>query len=110
LSQHHLDTIIIIPIVLTNTVCGLLQKYHGAEDMAQCLRAQTALAKTRVRFPGPISVGSQPSVTPAPGDPMTSSVFHVCLHIHTAIQTHVNTHKKVKSFKKAIYRDNERVN
>lgn len=66
------------------------KSYDRTGKMVYILRALTALAEDQVLFPVPTSGGSQPHVTPALGDPVTSGFYthgqipthrHTCLHI-----------------------------
>lgn len=76
--------------------------------MAQQSTAHSALERTQVQSPTPISNGSQPSVTPAPRDPMplastttgagTSAHMQVPTHtLYTYRPTHRHTIFKKKS-------------
>lgn len=62
--------------------------HHEAGAMAQKLRACTALGeRTQVRFPAPMSGGSQPPVSPAPGD--LHGYLHSCAYIPTDRHTRI---------------------
>lgn len=56
--------------------------------------------KFGVWFPGHTSGGSQPPVTPAPGNPVTSSGLHG--HLHSQVHTHTPYTIKNKSIKNSI--------
>lgn len=63
---------------------------EGPSEIAKYLKTHTALSEALVRFLPLMLGGSQPSLTPAPGDPMPSG-HQTNLHIPTYM--HACTHK-----------------
>lgn len=60
--------------------------------MAQQSTAHSALERTQVQFPTPITNSSQPSITPAPRDPMPLASTNTGTGISTGISTHMRNY------------------
>lgn len=68
--------------------------------MAQQSTAHSALERTQVQFPTPITNSSQPSITPAPRDPMplastntgTGISTHMRNYTHYSHYTYTDSH------------------
>ena len=76
--------------------------------MAQTLRVFPLLQRTRVQFPGSVSVSIR-SLILAPKNLMPFSGFlghylavcmHVCARVHTHTHTHTHTHKLIKGLER----------
>lgn len=73
----------------THTYKTIICCREGAVDITQWLRACAALAEGGSLIPAPMLRGSQPRVTPAPGD-SSDCCYHGHLHLpaHTNIDIH----------------------